>query len=434
VCAATQACVGGSCTSSEGAFDPTVNPTYLSPGSHSFTSINIPAGVTVYVAGAGAQSGTLDLQSSGPIVIDGTIDLSGGPGTQDIVSSGSTQAGKAGTGGYTGEPYQSAAFSAVSCAFIAGNPGQLGSGLAGSAGTCTVLSTTTCTSQTDPTALIWTSPVAQFGGGAGIFSGFRAYGSGGGGYAGGAPGALCAPYTVLGGEQDCTGVSGGGGAIDGNGGNAGITAYNGLAGATGVTQCAGLDPGISAACVGGGGGGSIGSAAALDLAVRSTFQTGSGGGGGSADYLNRPVFGGTSGGGGGGGALRLSTPSTLSVTGQILANGGPGGDAGIGIGSDAMCDPQPGAAGGGGSGGLIYLAAPSISVASSAVISAVGGQGGAGSEFATGGAGGAGGLGRIRLSVTPSTCTLSGSWNPPLASGCAAASQAGATYVGVYPN
>ena len=68
-----------------------VNPTYLSPGSHSYTTINIPAGVTVYVAGAGAASGTLTLQATGAVVIDGTIDLSGGPGTEDTISSSSTQ-------------------------------------------------------------------------------------------------------------------------------------------------------------------------------------------------------------------------------------------------------------------------------------------------------------------------------------------------------
>jgi hypothetical protein len=424
--------VGGSCVPSEGAFDPTVNPTYLAPGAHSFTSINVPAGVTVYVAGGGAQSGTLDLRSGGPIVIAGTIDLSGGPGTQDVVSSRSTWAGRAGSGGYTGEPYQSALLSAE-CGFVAGNPGQLGMGVAGSNGTCSVISTTDCQNLNDPATLIWTAPIAQFGGGAGVFTGYRAYASGGGGPAGGAPGALCPPFTIMGGEPDCSGVSGGGGAIDGNGGNAGIPVYDGVAGATGVTQCHDLT-GVGGACIGGGGGGSIGIAAAADLAVLTTFQTGSGGGGGSCDYYERPVFGGTSGGGGGGGALRLSTPSTITVTGQLLANGGAGGDARIGNGSNAGCNPQPGAAGGGGSGGVLYLAAPTISVASGAVISAVGGQGGAGSEFATGGAGGAGGLGRIRLSVAPSTCTLGGTWSPPLASACDAASAAGSVYVGVYPN
>ncbi len=435
VCPSSQTCVGGACTASEGALDLVVNPTYISPGVHHYTSINIPAGVTLYVAGSGAQSGTLDLQSDGPIVVDGTIDVSGGPGMQDVISSGNTQLGRAGSGGYTGEPYESAPQSSQ-CAFVAGNPGLLGMGIQGSSGTCPIISTTTCTEQYDSVSLLWTSPVAQFGGGAGVFTGYRAYASGGGGPAGGGPGALCPPYSdfMMGNEQDCSGVSGGGGAVNGNGGYAGIAFYNGAAGTSGQTQCPGLYSDIPPACVGGGGGGSIGVAAARDLGVFTTFQTGSGGGGGSADYLNRPVYGGTSGGGGGGGALRLTTASTITVNGQLLANGGPGGDAGVGNGLNANCDPQPGAAGGGGSGGVIYLSAPAITVSAGATISAIGGFGGYGSEFATGGSGGSGGPGRIRLSVTPAFCTLSGSFNPPIAAGCTATSQTGATYVGVYPN
>jgi hypothetical protein len=414
----------------EGALNPTVNPTYLSPGVHHYTSINIPAGVQVYVGGEGDRSGTLDLQSDGPIVIDGTIDVSGGPGLQSVIASSSTQLGRAGSGGYTGEAYMSAPAS-LACEFVAGNPGQRGKAVQGSAGTCPIISTNTCTNRYDDISLLWTAPIAQFGGGAGVFTGYRAYGSGGGGDGGGAPGALCGAYL---GEDDCSGVSGGGGAINGEGGYAGSAIYDGSAGVSGETQCPGISSYIPPACVGGGGGGSIGPAAAMDLGVFKTFQTGSGGGGGSADYLNRPVFGGTSGGGGGGGALRLASSSSITINGRLLANGGPGGDANIGNGSDAGCDPQPGAAGGGGSGGVIYLAASAISVGSGAVISATGGAGGLGSVFATGGAGGDGGLGRIRLSVSQSTCKLSGSFNPPLVNGCRSTEQVGATYVGVYPN
>jgi hypothetical protein len=431
-CGATSACVGGNCASSEGAFNPTVSPTYLPAGPHSFTGINIPAGVVVYVTGSGPLSGTLDLTSSGPVVINGTIDLSGGPGGRDETTSQSSQQGTAGGGGYTGEPYASAPASS-SCQWIAGNPGLNGFAIAGTSGNCTVLSTTVCVTQQDPTSLLFTAPVAQYGGGAGVFTGYRAYGSGGGGPAGGAPGALCAAYP---GEQDCSGVSGGGGAVNGQGGSAGLSVYNGIAGASGSTQCPGLMPPIPPACVGGGGGGSIGVAAANDLGVLSTFQTGSAGGGGSADYLNRPVFGGTSGGGGGGGALRISSPVsiTLGAKGKLLANGGIGGDADRGTGSNAGCDPQPGAAGGGGSGGVIYLATPSFSVAAGGLVSAAGGLGGAQSEYATGGGGGKGGLGRIRLSITPASCTVAGTFNPPLASGCTPAAKAGNAYVATYPN
>jgi hypothetical protein len=422
--------VSGTCAASEGAFNPIVNPTFLTPGIHNFTTINVPAGVTVYVGGMGAASGTLDLHATGAITIAGTIDVTGGPGSQNTITSASTQAGKAGSGGFTGEPYQTAPFSAA-CAFIAGNGGQLGFALQGTPGTCNILSTTTCVNQMDPAALIFTAPPAAFGGGAGVFTGFRAYGSGGGGPSGGAPGLLGAAVQM---EMDCTGASGGGGAVSGQGGNAANASYNGHAGVSGQTQCPGI-MGFPPAYVGGGGGGSIGSKAAADLLALTTFQTGSGGGGGSADYLNRPVFGGTSGGGGGGGALRLSTPATISITGQLLANGGPGGDANIGNGMNANCDPQPGSAGGGGSGGLIYVSAPSVTVGGGAVLSAVGGGGGAQSVFATGGGGGDGGLGRIRLSVTPATCSLSGSFNPPLSQGCTAKPPtAGFAYVGVYPN
>jgi hypothetical protein len=432
VCGAGTTCIDGSCVgSTTGSLDPIVNPTFLPPGVHSYTTITIPAGVTVYVAGGDPGSGTLDLHASGAIVIDGTIDVSGGPGTQNSITSQSTQSGKAGSGGFTGEPYASAPPSAA-CQFIAGNPGTLGFNLAGSAGNCLVASTTTCVQASDPNAVLFTSPIAQFGGGAGVFTGYRAYGSGGGGPAGGAPGALGPAVSGL--ESDCSGVSGGGGAISGTGGVGGGAPYDGTAGVSGQTQCAGLMSGFPPAYVGGGGGGSIGAQAAGDLAVVTTFQTGSGGGGGSADYLNRPVFGGTSGGGGGGGAIKLSSATSITINGQVLANGGPGGDSNIGNGSNAGCDPQPGAAGGGGSGGVVYLSAPSITVASGATVSAAGGTGGAQSEFATGGGGGNGGLGRVRLSVTPSTCSLAGSFTPPLSAGCNAANQAGAAYVAAYPN
>jgi hypothetical protein len=59
------------------------------------------------------------------------------------------------------------------------------------------------------------------------------------------------------------------------------------------------------------------------------------------------------------------------------------------------------------------------------------------SEFATGGGGGRGGLGRIRVSATQASCTLGGSFNPPLVGGCAVtpgAGTAGSTFVGAFPN
>jgi hypothetical protein len=439
-CALPNTCTDGVCVVNEGGLTPMENPCVLTPGVHTYTSIDIPVGVTCYVEGGGTASGTLQLNATGPIVIAGAIDLSGGYGRQDEISSETTETGWGGNGGYTGcpEDLDPVGPPDVACGFSSGTVGIWGFAATGTAGGCSIF--TGCDFATEMGGCsgtpgicpeTFTAPLAQYGGGAGIFTGYRAYGGGGGGPAGGAPGALGAAYP---GEQDCAGVAGSGGATAGQGALGGGAPYDGQAGVTGETQCAGLASGVPPAYVGGGGGGSIGPFASADLAAATTFQTGSGGGGGSADYLNRPEFGGTSGGGGGGGALRLSSTTSISITGQVLANGGPGGDAYIGTGMVTGCNPQPGAAGGGGSGGLIYLSAPSITVASGATVSAVGGVGGAQSEFATGGGGGQGGLGRIRLSANPSSCTLSGSFNPPLASGCSASSKSGTTYVAVYPN
>ncbi|MEZ4409823.1 MAG: hypothetical protein R3A52_25625 [Polyangiales bacterium] len=434
-CPAGRACRAGACdrpsSGSEGAFNPVVNPTFLSPGVHEFTTINVPAGVVVYVAGGGADSGVLDLRATGAVTINGTIDVSGGPGAQSVITSSSTRTGRPGAGGFTGDPRT--ATPGPACEWTAGVPGGNGRGFVGSTGTCRVGSNTACITD-NTTQLIFASPAAVYGGGGGVFTGYRAYGGGGGGFAGGGPGALGAAYP---GQSDCAGATGGGGAATGQGGRAGagLAVYNGGDGALGQTQCPGVRPGIPASWVGGGGGGSIGAAAASDLAVSTTFYPGSGGGGGSADYLNRPAFGGTSGGGGGGGALRVWSETIITINGSVLANGGDGGDAYIGTSGMAGCDPQPGAAGGGGSGGVIFLRAPRLVVSSRARVSAAGGRGGAASLYATGGRGGAGGVGRIRVSATPSSCSLLGSFNPPLVSGCTptASPTAGRAYVAAFP-
>ena len=137
----------------KGAFDPILNPTYLSPGVHDYTTITVPAGVTVYVGGAGPLSGTLDLHATGAIEIDGTINLSRRTRNAEHDYSQSTESGRAGGGGFTGEPYQTAALSAA-CQFVAGNPGSLGLAVSGSAGSCTVGSSTVCQSVNSPGAEI----------------------------------------------------------------------------------------------------------------------------------------------------------------------------------------------------------------------------------------------------------------------------------------
>jgi hypothetical protein len=68
------------------------------------------------------------------------------------------------------------------------------------------------------------------------------------------------------------------------------------------------------------------------------------------------------------------------------------------------------------------------------VVSAGGGAGGASGG---GGAGGAGGLGRVRVGATASTCTLAGTFNPPLVSACTATALPGTqarAFVATFPN
>jgi hypothetical protein len=72
-------------------------------------------------------------------------------------------------------------------------------------------------------------------------------------------------------------------------------------------------------------------------------------------------------------------------------------------------------------------------------VSALNGRGGTGggTNSITGGNGGDGGLGRIRISVTPATCTLAGTFTPSLAYMCrlsTGAGMPGLTYIAAWPH
>ncbi|MBI1853593.1 MAG: hypothetical protein HYR85_24920 [Planctomycetes bacterium] len=117
---------------------------------------------------------------------------------------------------------------------------------------------------------------------------------------------------------------------------------------------------------------------------------GSGGGGGGNTPGNGEAFpsdstGGA--GGGGGGAVLIQTNGNVTVTGDIRASGGSGGNGPLVIGW-----PSAGG-GGGGSGGAIKIQANRI--VSLFRVDASGGRGG--QTFAEDGSGGGGGNGRIRL-------------------------------------
>jgi hypothetical protein len=113
---------------------------------------------------------------------------------------------------------------------------------------------------------------------------------------------------------------------------------------------------------------------------------GSGGGGGNGfSHLG-------TGGGGGGGALLIAATGTVTVTGEISADGGISGgyvDNGAWCGVSA---PENNGTGGGGSGGAIRIVATTL--AGAGPISAVGSVAATASSW---GRGGTGGAGRIRL-------------------------------------
>jgi len=306
----------------DGAFEPTASMV-LPAGVYEYTTINVPAGVVITTD----STGVLQLYAQGAIVIDGTIDVSGGAGGAGGLGGGLG----AGEGGATGTTIAGRVGDPAGC--WGGGRGGLGSpGLPG-VGTC--------------------GEGGSLGGGEGAGGGD---GGGGGGQAGGAGG----------GDSFGAGGSGSGGTgglLSRAGGEPGFPPYSGTNGS--AFGCCDYD---------GGGGGSIGMAAILDLAIATTFTTGSGGGGGSGSYGG---VGRSSGGGGGGGAIRLTslTSMNLGLTGQILAMGG---DGGIAQGSTG--------GGGGGSGGAIFLAAPTMTL--SGEVDASGGTGGSGGG--RGGAGGLG--------------------------------------------
>jgi hypothetical protein len=273
---AGDACIRGTCvsipfesTGEDDVFAPTVD-TILDPGVHHFTSIHIPVGVRVTTHGRGV----LELRATGDVLIEGTIDLSGGDGV-GLCSSGSI-------GGQTGNPTPGRAVS--SCGDQAGG-GEGGAGGLGSGGCC--------------------AAGGAFGGGGG-----RCQGGGGGGYAGGGGGRYGGSGgSVLPGSH-------GGGIATGGAGQGGAPALVG----TSLAVYAGRDGCAPGSDGGSGGGGSIGEDAAMDLPVATTFRPGSGGGGG---HFPGGCGNGSS-GGGGGGALRISSPTRIELrtTGSLLANGG----------------------------------------------------------------------------------------------------------------
>ncbi len=379
--------------------------TTVSSGTYRYASVRIAAGATLRVR----APGVLDLRARGPIEVLGTIDLSGGRGGDNARTDLRCEGGNGG-GGDTGVAVAAPNGLAGTCRA----PGASGQGTAGS-----------------DARHVWGAcgTGSSFGGGAGggavgptiIEAGGG--GGGGGGFGGGAGGGGFGNAADSGaGGGDGSGTTSSGGASTpvqggGNPGNvrvaAGATFYNGQAGLTAAPNRGG----------GGGGGGSIGYFAAVDPFMITTFRVGSGGGGGGG--YGASVFDGATevrcaqagvsggaGGGGGGGALRLASATAIRVaaSGALLVRGGAGGNAVV---FHTVGGQQGGGgAGGGGSGGAIAIVSPVVVI--DGVVDTVGGVGGRPVGPSSGFSGGAGGMGRVRVSVLPTRCSLAGTWVPQL--------------------
>ncbi len=283
-------------TGGDGEFNPTTNTVLAVPepdGIFNFTNVNIPAGVTVTFTKNAANT-PVSILATGNVVINGTIDVTGGASANVNGDSDDGQPGIGGPGGFDGGRGGIFSFSG----------GSTGLGLGGG---------------------------ERGVGKANAFSRLGCAG-GGGGYA---------------------------------------TAGNSPSSGTAPNQCTNSNIGV--------GGGTYGSARLLPV-----LTGGSGGGGASGGERGLG-----SGGGGGGGAILVSATGTVTINGEINANGGNSGSL------IPLPSSTQGATGGGGSGGAIRIVASTIN--GSGNLTAVGGIAWSGNGAGGSQVGGNGGEGRIRL-------------------------------------
>lgn len=200
---------------------------------------------------------------------------------------------------------------------------------------------------------------------------------------------------------------GGGGAGGGRGGGYGGASCNGGTGGSG--NCVDLWPYFAsggAAGIGGSGAGTCPSGTDYTYGTSdgNDIDMGSGGGGagGGGNSGNTDLYGDSGAAGGAGGGMIRLVADTIYISGLIIVDGtagGPGGDGGDGDYYQGDAAGGGGGGAGGGSGGGIFLKAPKMQLASSALLSLMGGNGGSGGDMGSGGppgscgAGGDGGAG-----------------------------------------
>ncbi len=338
----------------------TINTTLDADGVYHYTSVNIAAGATLRVIG----NKPYVMKSTGPVIINGLIDLRGTNGANGPA---------AGTcSGATG-----------------GTPGAGGGAGGAGAPCCSASNGCGCSANA---------------GGAGDVAG-----AGGIGSRNGKPGSPCGNCSPGGGGG---GANGGGGGTGGTGtgsgtspGGAGGTTLlpNDVSEAGGIRGGSGGAGGVSGACqfssgAGGGGGGAI-KIVAPSVTIGTAGQiNANGGNGGNIASITGLSSGG--GGGGAGGTIWIQSPNiTNNNASGLTARGGNGGNSGS---YSFFWFTYMGGRGGGGGGGRIYIQGNYTGPVLSAGTVCAGGATGA----SGGNAGTAGSVGTLRID---GVCTLSSS-------------------------
>ncbi len=214
----------GTCgDASEGAFEPTADR-MLAGGAHYFSSVTVPAGVTV----RGAGPTPLQIFSTGPVRIDGTLDISGVAGRDSICvympQVGGIGVAGGGNGGNSGQamgmPGQGpGAGGAGTQGDAGGGGGGAGSRVAGMPGANDSIGAAGGASGPPYDAFAGAAFEAGSGGG-GAGQGAAGNASGGGGGAGGGAVLIIAPEITIGATGGIRAAGGAGGGGGGAGGRA----------------------------------------------------------------------------------------------------------------------------------------------------------------------------------------------------------------------
>jgi hypothetical protein len=260
-CAGLWSCYGNASTGADGPFAPSSSTTLPLPtsGVFNFTTIDVPAGVTVRF-GRNAANTPVTLLASGNVTIAGVLDLSGGPGGNGLTSATSlaSNAGAGGPGGFDGGVGANGIASSVGGNGLGpggGNAsaGSGGGGGFGAAGVNAGAGGGTGGAVYGTEALL---PMIGGSGGAGGGAAFGATGAGGGG-GGGALVIATAANIHLTGAILARGGSGGGGAGPGGGGSGGAVRLvaSSTSGTNGSIDVRGGAPGAIPGIASGGAGG-----------------------------------------------------------------------------------------------------------------------------------------------------------------------------------